>query len=75
MARNKWNYFVGVYEGNDLKYVTEIDNKNRTAMWKAGENAKSFSMAMASDLCEGLNMNFIHSVVIKAPSYMEIKND
>lgn len=73
MAQNRWKYFVGVYEDNQLSYVTETNGT--TAIWKKGEKAKEFSMRTASDICEGLNLNMIYSVVIKAPSYMEIQND
>lgn len=69
----RWKYFVGVYEDNRLKYVTET--KGSYASWEAGKEAKEFTKVIADEVCMGLNFNMIHSVVIKAPSFMNVKND
>ena len=75
MSVKRWNYLIGVYLGSELHYVTDIDNATKRALWEAGKPAKKFNLRIAEDICEGLNMNMIHSVVIKAPSYMEIMNE
>lgn len=72
-GKKKWKYFIGVYEDNKLKYVTET--KGSYASWKAGEPAKEFGITTATNICEGLNFNMIPAVVVKAPSFLEIKND
>lgn len=74
MARqSRWVWYIGVYINNELHYVTSTNGSN--AFWEAGKPAKAFSMRTAEDICEGLNLNMIHSVVIKAPSYMQIMNE
>ncbi|MCQ2369231.1 MAG: hypothetical protein MJ007_02000 [Paludibacteraceae bacterium] len=73
MASNRWVYYVAVYENDgSLHYVTETNGK--CALWRDNDPAKEFSARTADDICEGLNMNLINSIVVKAPSYMHIRN-
>lgn len=72
MANQLWKYHIGVYEGNDLKYVTSING--RCALWEDGKPAKEFGSTTATDICKGLNLNLIPAIVIKAPTYMELTN-
>ena len=69
----RWKYFVGVYEDGDIKYVTET--KGTYASWEAGKEAKEFSKVSADEICMGLNFNMIHSVVVKAPTFLSFRND
>lgn len=71
--KSMWVYAIGIFDGGKLKYVTKL-GEGRMAFWEEGENAKLFGLSTATEICKGLNMNFIPAVVIKAPSYMELKN-
>lgn len=73
MASKRWHYYVGVYERDgSLHYVTETNGK--CALWENNKPAKEFSARTADDICEGLNMNLINSIVVKVPNYMKISN-
>lgn len=72
----RWNYYIAIAQnGEDLKYVTAINNSTRTALWSAGEKALAIPKSVAESVAEALNMNFYPAVVIKAPAYIEFIND
>lgn len=60
MAKKKVEYVVGVQmDDGSYRYVTEINNMNRTARWDAGKQAITFSEEWAIDLCRGFAWNGI----------------
>lgn len=71
----KFKYYVGIIEGNKIKFVTKVDNSTKMCLWQAGEVAKEFKKTTADDLMFGLNCNFINAIVLKVPSYMELRNE
>ena len=73
-ARWKWYIRVVGTEGYD-RFVTKLDNETNFAHWDKGEKALSLSCKYAEYVCEGLNMNFHQSYLVKAPSYMEFVNE
>lgn len=60
--------------GNDIKWVTGLDNETRTAYWKAGEPAKPFTKRLAEDLAAMLRCNGHPAVTISAPNWRSFEN-
>lgn len=71
----KWNYYIAIaWDAQDIRYVTEINNKTNSAKWEQGKRAKALPKTVAESVAEKLNMNTFPAIVIKAPTYMEFKN-
>ena len=71
----KYKYYIGIIgEGNQIKYVTKINNATRTALWEDGKPALKMSLTNAKDLVYGLVCNWFSAVVITAPVGMVLAN-
>lgn len=72
----KYVYHVAIIDPttNTLKYVTDIKNATRTALWEDGKPAKKFHKMMADDLLFGLICNGHNAVVVKCPAHYELHN-
>lgn len=75
MSKSKYYYYVQVTEiwkGEDgilynrKRYVTRINNQNKTAFWSAGEKPLAMPKSLAESLAEGLTMNMFSVQVVKA---------
>lgn len=63
---NKFYYYIGVQTEKGMRLVTNINNATRTAEWNADDKPMEFSMGLATDITDGLLMNFNMAVVIKS---------
>lgn len=70
----KWKYYVGIINSRKVSYVTEVDYKTKSALWKDGERAKPMLMHQAEDLVFGLCCNGYPATVLKMPEFMEPAN-
>lgn len=72
----KLNTYIGVITSTDPNYITYVtDVVNRSAIWESGKPARKFSDAIAKEIVFGLNVNGYSAVVIKAPVFVELKNE
>ena len=62
-------HYVGILVGNQIHYITKIDNRTHSAEWEPGKSARSMSRQTAEDVAFGLRCNGHSSVVIKLPDY------
>lgn len=72
----KRQYCIGVItgNGNEIKYVTKIDNAARMAAWEDGAAAKIFTQARARDIAEGLFLNGYLALVLEVPAGVQLIN-
>lgn len=72
----KKQYCVGVItgNGNEIMYVTKIDNAVRMAAWEDGAAAKIFTQARARDIAEGLFLNGYLALVLEMPAGVQLTN-
>ena len=72
----KRQYCIGVItgNGNEIKYVTKIDNAVRMAAWEDGAAAKIFTQARARDIAEGLFLNGFLALVLEVPAGVQLTN-
>lgn len=70
--KRKYFYYVGVQNNHGLSFVTKIDNTNRQCFWNTEQKPLSLSLSIATDIAEGLMMNFHTAVVIK--SFFELEH-
>lgn len=72
----KKQYCVGVItgNGNEIMYVTKIDNAVRMAAWEDGAAAKIFTQARARDIAEGLFLNGYLALVLEVPAGVQLTN-
>ncbi len=72
----KRQYCIGVItgNGNEIKYVTKIDNAARMAAWEDGAAAKIFTQARARDIAEGLFLNGYLALVLEVPAGVQLTN-
>ena len=60
--------------GNDIKWVTGLDNETRTAYWEAEKPARPFTKRLAEDLAAMLRCNGHPAVTITAPNWRSFEN-
>ena len=70
----KCTYYVAIIRGNDVEYVTSLDNATKTFLCEKGKPAKKFSKTQADDLMLGMTANFCPAAVIKVPESRILKN-
>lgn len=66
--------YVGVMCGNQVKYVTHVDLRTRTALWEDGKPAQAMAKTNAENLYFGLRCNGFKAVIITMPDYEEPEN-
>lgn len=71
----EYNYYVGVlmYD-NELRFVTSVDYRDKSAEWAADGTPKVMTKQMAIDLQMGLCCNGCKALVIEAPDFLTLKN-
>lgn len=69
MAKRKYNYAVLLVDSGS--FVSKVTS-DKTAYWKAGEEAKFFSKEIARDIAFGLTFNGSTAVVVEVPSYIYV---
>ena len=68
------NYVAIITPGENIKYVTKIDNSTRSARWEDNTKALKLSKSIAEDICFGLNMNGIYAGVFRVPDFLSVGN-
>lgn len=71
----KYNHFVVIIgSDNTIKYVTSINRENKCAIWAKDAEAMKMTKTAAEDLVFGLVANGFQAAVLRAPSFMELRN-
>ena len=70
--KQKYFYYVVVQSEEQAKFVTQINNENKTALWEKDGKPLSIAKSYAEDLAYCLNLNFYPAFSLQ--SYYEIKN-
>lgn len=66
--------YVALMLDNSVRYITHVDNSDKTALWSPEKPALAMSRSSAEDLYFGLRCNGYKAVVITMPSYEEPRN-
>lgn len=66
--------YVGIVDGNYLRYVTHVDLRTKTALWQEGKPAQAMSKTNADNLYFGLRCNGYRAVILTMPAYEEPVN-
>lgn len=74
MAKQKYSYFIGVLTEDGVKFVTNINYDNKTALWESSKEAKELPMSVADDIVQGLLCNFIYAFTVKVPKGVTFHN-
>lgn len=72
MAKNKFYYYVVVQSEGQAKFVTKINNANKTALWEKDGKPLAIAKSYAEDLAYCLNLNFYPAFVLQ--SYYELES-
>lgn len=62
----KYFYYVGVQSNNGMRFVTNVNNKNKYAIWNTEEKPLAMAQTVANDLAEALCWNGHIAVVVKS---------
>lgn len=60
----KWNHYIGVQTGSEIRLVTGFENANKMAYWRAEEKPKVLPISTAKDLSWALSINGYRAFVI-----------
>ena len=61
--------YVGVLYGNDIRFVTHVDLRTKSALWQAGKPAYAMYRTNAESLYFGLRCNGYPAVIVTMPEY------
>lgn len=67
--------YVGIICDNNVRYVTHVDLRTKTALWQDGKPAQAMSKTNADNLYFGLRCNGYRAVIITMPEYEEPVNE
>lgn len=67
MANKKTHYYVLVFTAEGAKYVTKINNADRTAEWNKDEKPLEMTKERANELMIGLTWNCHSAQVVASP--------
>lgn len=70
--KNKYFYYVVVQSEQQAKFITQINNKDKTCFWEKDKKPLAISKSYAEDLAYCLNINGYPTFILT--SYYEIEN-
>lgn len=73
-SKKQYSYFVGVMCDDGVRFVTEVNNIDKTALWESGKEALEMPMSVADSLVFGLLMNFHYAFTVKVPYGVKFGN-